>query len=528
MVVVTIVISFFSIAFGEMVPKRIAMQQPEAWARMALGVMHGISVVFAPMMALLNVTTNGTLHLLGLKTEAEEAAASEEDIRLMVENSGEQGAIAQEEQKWIENVFDFGDRVASDVMTPEPDVSAFSLDEESDVILETIQKTGLSRYPVYEDNINDVRGVLNARDFLLNLQRQNPCPLESLLRPAYFVPENVHADRLFRDMQAQKHHLAIVVDEYGGTAGIVTIEDLLEEIVGNIYDEFDPEEPMPIQQISDGVWRVEGACGWRNWPTCWTSTCGRCRLRYRQRHGHELPALHPEDGAQFTVETNGLRIRVENVQDRKVDSALVEKLQPEPAAEDERDEGDKAEPRRTARTKRKRTKRKRKKTDLQRPAASAAAGAVRGRRKPRMQQLTLRQRLLVASMLFGMFFGAGNLIFPASMGQLAGRSIWQASAGFLITGVGLPLLGVAALGISREGGPAAAQQPGGPGLRAVFYLCAVPDHRAVLCHSPLRHGLLYRGHPAPDPGRTAAAGAGGLLAAFLRRCCSSRCGRGRS
>ena len=171
MVVVTIVISFFSIAFGEMVPKRIAMQQPEAWARMALGVMHGISVVFAPMMALLNVTTNGTLHLLGLKTEAEEAAASEEDIRLMVENSGEQGAIAQEEQKWIENVFDFGDRVASDVMTPEPDVSAFSLDEENDVILETIQKTGLSRYPVYEDNINDVRGVLNARDFLLNLQR---------------------------------------------------------------------------------------------------------------------------------------------------------------------------------------------------------------------------------------------------------------------------------------------------------------------------------------------------------------------
>ena len=109
------------------------------------------------MMALLNVTTNGTLHLLGLKTEAEEAAASEEDIRLMVENSGEQGAIAQEEQKWIENVFDFGDRVASDVMTPEPDVSAFSLDEENDVILETIQKTGLSRYPVYENNINDVQ-----------------------------------------------------------------------------------------------------------------------------------------------------------------------------------------------------------------------------------------------------------------------------------------------------------------------------------------------------------------------------------
>lgn len=361
MVVVTIVISFFSIAFGEMVPKRIAMQQPEAWARMALGVMHGISVVFAPMMALLNVTTNGTLHLLGLKTEAEEAAASEEDIRLMVENSGEQGAIAQEEQKWIENVFDFGDRVASDVMTPEPDVSAFSLDEDNDVILETIQKTGLSRYPVYEDNINDVRGVLNARDFLLNLQRQNPCPLESLLRPAYFVPENVHADRLFRDMQAQKHHLAIVVDEYGGTAGIVTIEDLLEEIVGNIYDEFDPEEPMPIQQISDGVWRVEGGLRVEELADVLDIDLPE-DADYDTVSGMVMSCLPsiPEDGAQFTVETNGLRIRVENVQDRKVDSALVEKLQPEPAAEDERDEGDKAEPLKDRKDKEKKDKKEKK------------------------------------------------------------------------------------------------------------------------------------------------------------------------
>ena len=356
-IVITIILSYFTLVLGELTPKRIAMQQPEAWARMALGVMHGISVVFAPMMALLNVTTNGTLHLLGLKTEAEEAAASEEDIRLMVENSGEQGAIAQEEQKWIENVFDFGDRVASDVMTPEPDVSAFSLDEENDVILETIQKTGLSRYPVYEDNINDVRGVLNARDFLLNLQRQNPCPLESLLRPAYFVPENVHADRLFRDMQAQKHHLAIVVDEYGGTAGIVTIEDLLEEIVGNIYDEFDPEEPMPIQQISDGVWRVEGGLRVEELADVLDIDLPE-DADYDTVSGMVMSCLPsiPEDGAQFTVETNGLRIRVENVQDRKVDSALVEKLQPEPAAEDERDEGDKAEPSKDRKDKEKKDK----------------------------------------------------------------------------------------------------------------------------------------------------------------------------
>ncbi len=333
MVVITVVISFFSIAFGEMVPKRIAMQKPYLWARAALGVMHGISTAFAPMMALLNVTTNGTLRLFGMKTEAADAAASEEDIRLMVENSGEQGAIAQEEQQWIENVFDFGDLTASDAMTPEPEVTAFSLEEDTDTVLRTIRRTGLSRYPVYEENINDIRGILNARDFLLNLQQDQPKPLAELLRPAYFVPENVHADRLFRDMQAQKHHLAIVVDEYGGTAGIVTIEDLLEEIVGNIYDEFDPEEPQPILEVRPGVWQVEGSLRVEDLAEVLGVELP-ADAAYDTVGGMIMSCLHaiPRDGSRFTVETNGLRLQVERIQDRKVVTALVEKIFPEPGA----------------------------------------------------------------------------------------------------------------------------------------------------------------------------------------------------
>lgn len=327
MVVVTIVISFFSIAFGEMVPKRIAMQRPEAWARAALGVMHGISVVFAPMMALLGVTTNGTLRLFGLKTEAEDAAASEEDIRLMVENSGEQGTIAQEEQQWIENVFDFGDLTASDVMTPEPEVEAIALTQDPEEILHTIRRTGLSRYPVYRENVNDVCGILNARDFLLNRQQEKPQPLQALLRPAYFVPENVHADRLFRDMQANKHHLAVVVDEYGGTAGIVTMEDLLEEIVGNIYDEFDPEEPQPILEVAPGVWQVEGSLRAEDLADILQIELPP-DADYETVGGMVMSCLHaiPQDGARFTVETNGLRIAVEDVRDRKIVRARIEKI----------------------------------------------------------------------------------------------------------------------------------------------------------------------------------------------------------
>ena len=361
-VLVTVIISFFSIAFGEMVPKRIAMQKPMMFAVPALHVLRVVSVVFAPMFALLNVCTNGTLRLMGMKVEAEEGVASEEDLRLMVESSGEQGTIDQDEQEWIENVFDFNDMTASSAMTPEPDVTAFSLDEDPQEILKAIRETGLSRYPVYEDDdVNDICGILNARDFLLNLQEENPRPLKELLRPAYFVPESVHADQLFKDMQAQKQHLAVVVDEYGGTAGVITIEDLLEEIVGNIYDEFDPEEPMPIQQISDGVWRVEGGLRVEELADVLDVDLPE-DADYDTVSGMVMSCLPsiPEDGAQFTVETNGLRIRVENVQDRKVDSALVEKLQPEPAAEDERDEGDKAEPLKDRKDKEKKDKKEKK------------------------------------------------------------------------------------------------------------------------------------------------------------------------
>ena len=330
MVIVTVIISFFSIAFGEMVPKRIAMQKPLVIAKMALSVMRVIGTIFAPIIALLNVTTNGTLRLLGMKTEADDDTASEEDIRLMVENSGAQGAIAQDEQEWIENVFDFGDLVASEAMTPEPDVTAFRMDESEENVLETIRRTGLSRYPVYEKDINHVRGILNARDFLINLQQKNKKPMSALLRPAYFVPESVHADQLFKDMQSRKQHLAIVVDEYGGTAGIVTIEDLLEEIVGNIYDEFDPQADEDIIPLSDTRLRVSGSAR--------LDALGE-KLGMDLGEDEDCDTLGglvfsqlseiPSDGERPVVTCRGLRIAVEQLTDRRVEWAIVEKLPPE-------------------------------------------------------------------------------------------------------------------------------------------------------------------------------------------------------
>ena len=358
-VLVTIVISFFSIAFGEMVPKRIAMQKPMMFAVPALHVLRVVSVVFAPMFALLNVCTNGTLRLMGMKVEAEEGVASEEDLRLMVESSGEQGTIDQDEQEWIENVFDFNDMTASSAMTPEPDVTAFSLDEDPQEILKAIRETGLSRYPVYEDDdVNDICGILNARDFLLNLQEENPRPLKELLRPAYFVPESVHADQLFKDMQAQKQHLAVVVDEYGGTAGVITIEDLLEEIVGDIFDEFDPAEPQELTEMGKGMWRVAGSMRVEEFAEALDFELPEDR-DYDTVAGLILSCLPsiPEDGTTPSVEVCGLQFDVQTIEDRKILWAMVHKITPPPQAEDEeaeeknhrsrqREDEDKDEPRR--------------------------------------------------------------------------------------------------------------------------------------------------------------------------------------
>ena len=337
-VVVTVIISFFSIAFGEMVPKRVAMQKPMMFARPAMGVLKVISTVFAPMFWLLGICTNATLRLFGMKTEAESGIASEEELRLMVESSGEQGAIDQSEQQWIENVFDFGDTTASEIMTPEPEVTAFSLEDTNEEILKVIRETGLSRYPVYEDDINDICGILNARDFLLNLQEGGKQTLKELLRQAYFVPESVHADRLFKDMQAQKQHLAVVVDEYGGTAGVVTIEDLLEEIVGDIFDEFDPAEPQEITAIGDNMWRVAGSMKIEDFAE-------ELDIEIPENHDYDtvagmilscLPSI-PEDGTTPSVEVCGLHFDVQTIEERKILWAAVRKL-PESEEKEENEE----------------------------------------------------------------------------------------------------------------------------------------------------------------------------------------------
>ena len=204
------------------------------------------------LIRVLTAAAGGVLRMLHIDPAQQADPVSEEGIRKLVDIGEEKGAIESGEKEMIENIFEFNNNTASDVMVHRTEMVMLWAEDTADEVFAAIEESGLSRFPVYEEDADDVIGILNVRDFLLNARRPAPKPLRELLRPAYFVPESVRADVLFRDMQSRKVHLSIVVDEYGGTAGLVTMEDLLEEIVGNIYDEFDPQEDQEIIPLGEG------------------------------------------------------------------------------------------------------------------------------------------------------------------------------------------------------------------------------------------------------------------------------------
>lgn len=333
-VLITIVLSYFSLVLGELVPKRIAMKKTEAVARFTLGPVCAVAAVFRPVVWLLSKSTNGVLRLLHIDPNADQEDVSEDEIRMMVDLGEERGAIEASEKELIENIFEFNNTTAEDVMVHRTDMVMVWAQDTNEDILNAILASGRSRFPVYEEDADHIVGILNTRDFLLSAQAEHPKPLAELLRPAYFVPESVRTDVLFRDMQSKKVHMAIVVDEYGGTSGLVTMEDLLEEIVGNIYDEFDPLEEKDIEQVEPGVWKVSGSCDLE---------------RVAQALGAEFPeeeesdtlgglvfaqlSVIPEDGAQLEVDACGLHIKVLNFTDRRVEWALVSRLEPVPEGE---------------------------------------------------------------------------------------------------------------------------------------------------------------------------------------------------
>jgi putative hemolysin len=312
--------------FGRSIPRRTAQSKPQQIGLALCPFFNVLVTVLTPITALFVLLSKGILRLLGIRTD-DDPEVSVEEIRAMMDMGQEAGTIEADEKEMIENIFDFNSITAQDVMIHRTDMDLVSLEDSTEDIIALIEASGRSRFPVFGEDSDDIVGILNTRDFLLNLQRKDPKPLAELVRPAYFIPESVPADDLFHDMQARAVQMAIVVDEYGGTGGLVTLEDLLEELVGNIYDEFDQKGEQEILPLEENLWRVSGSASLESLAEALDLPLPEEELP-ETLGGLVFSSLSviPEDGTTPEVDAWGLHIQVELISDRRVDWAIISKL----------------------------------------------------------------------------------------------------------------------------------------------------------------------------------------------------------
>lgn len=255
-IIITLILSYFTLVFGELVPKRLAMKYSEKLSFMTVGIIRAISIFTLPFVKLLTLSTNIVSKIFGVTGEEEENV-SEEEIKMMVDVGEEKGTIEAGEKEMINNIFEFNDRIISEIMIPRTQVYALDMELTISEAIDLLNEdTRYSRIPIYDENIDNIRGIVYVKDMLLTQKNKNT-KLKNIAREATYVLESIYVDDVFRELKKNKKQIAIVVDEYGGTAGIVTMEDILEEIVGEIYDEYDIEE-IKYKKIDNNTFLLDG------------------------------------------------------------------------------------------------------------------------------------------------------------------------------------------------------------------------------------------------------------------------------
>lgn len=260
-VLITLILSYFTLVFGELVPKRIAMKKAEQLALGISGLIAFISRLFAPIVWFLSISTNAILRLFGIDPNEEEEALSEADIRLMVDASSQKGGIDNEEKEFIQNVFEFDDMTAEEISTHRTELELLWMEEPMDTWAATVNGSRHNYYPICQDSIDSVVGMLSAKDYFRLQDKSKENVLEKAVKRPYFVPETVKADVLFRNMKRSGEYIAVVLDEYGGMVGIVTINDLVEQLVGDIGDDGSGAagEQNSVTRLEDGSWDLRGS-----------------------------------------------------------------------------------------------------------------------------------------------------------------------------------------------------------------------------------------------------------------------------
>jgi len=323
-IVITLALSYFMLVLGELVPKRVAMRKAEELALAMSGLVYCISRIFSPVVWLLTISTNGILRLLGIDPHADDETITEEEIRMMVDAGSEKGAISPNEKDMIQNIFEFDDKTAEDIMTHRTEVSVLWLDETPEQWEKTILESRHSVYPVCDESTDNIIGILKVKDYFRLPDKSHDNILENTLRPAYFVPETVRTDVLFRNMKKSRNHFAIVLDEYGGMNGIITMNDLLEQIVGDLEDDDTiPDEPPLIERIDSQTWRIQGIAPLPMvadqlgifLPEADYDTFGGLIFG--------LLGTIPDDGSTPVLEEYGLSIKVTEIKNHRLETAVV-------------------------------------------------------------------------------------------------------------------------------------------------------------------------------------------------------------
>lgn len=315
-VIITIILSFFTLVFGELVPKRLAMKYYEKISFATIGVIKGISVVTALFVKLLTWSTNLVSKIFGVG-EQEEEIVTEEEIKMMVNQGEEKGSIEENEKELINNVFEFNDIIASEIMTYRTDIYAIEMNEDIYGILDEIDEYKYSRIPVYEETIDDIKGILFLKDILKLVSTRKEFKIADIMREAYFVPESKPIDEIFEELQANKMQMAIVVDEYGGTAGLLTMEDILEELVGNIFDEYDDVE-VEYKRLDDNTYLIDGSVSLYEMKKILDIELPEGD--YETLSGYLIEKLGrlPEEDEHPVIEDEHLTYKIEEYEDRRI------------------------------------------------------------------------------------------------------------------------------------------------------------------------------------------------------------------
>ena len=316
-IIITIILSFFTLIFGELVPKRLAMKNYEKIAFGTIGIIRAISIVTAPFVKLLTITTNGISKLFGVG-ENEEEIVTEEEIKMMVDQGEENGTIEEEEKELINNVFEFNDITVSEIMTHRTDIFAVDINTSAEELLDEIVKDECkhSRIPVYDETIDEIKGVLYVKDLLKNIQKKN-FKIKNLMKEAYFVSQSKLINELFRELQKNKKQIAIIVDEYGGTAGLITMEDILEEIVGDIYDEYDEIEEE-YQKIDDKTYMIAGSMPIYDVNKLLDSHIPEGDYDTLSGYLQEELGRIPDEEEMPVIETEELTFKIEEYEDKRI------------------------------------------------------------------------------------------------------------------------------------------------------------------------------------------------------------------